>query len=216
MYRYFLRRALLVAAISIASTAVAQDVAPDLLLKAVTADVIDIVKQSRGNLSQPRAVPTEELVERRIVPVFDFPRMTQSAVALNWRLATPAQRASLIREFRTLLVRTYTVAVRNYRDETFEFDTLNITAAGEAVVRSVVKQGAKTRVTIDYDMQKTGAGWKVHEIRMDGVNLIANYRNTFAARVADGGIEGLIKILADKNRQSSYAGSRPGATQDPS
>ena len=214
MYRHLVRHALLAAVLITASVAVAEELAPDQLLKTVTGDVIDIVKQSRGNFGAPRAVQMEELVERRITPVFDFPRMTQSAVALNWRLATPAQRASLVTEFRTLLVRTYSAAVRNYRDETFEFNTLNA-AAGEAVVRSVVRQGGNTRVTIDYDMQKTAAGWKVHEIRIDGVNLIANYRNTFAARVADGGVDGLIKVLADKNRQSSYPGSRPAGVQDP-
>ena len=212
----WVRCAVLAGAVGIAPTAGAQEATPDLLLRRVTSDVVDIVRQSRGNFGVGRSIQMEELIDRKIGPVFDFPRMTQSAVASSWRVATPDQRTTLITEFRTLLVRTYSAAIRAYRDETFEFRTLNVAAGGnEAVVRSIVKQGGSARATIDYDMHKTPAGWQVHEIRMDGVNLIANYRPTFAARVLDGGVDALIKALTDKNRQSSYSGPRPATPQDP-
>ena len=216
MYGRWVQCAVFASVMSTAFTAAAQEVAPDLLLRRVTTEVVDIVRQSRGNFGSGRAIQMEELIDRKIGPVFDFSHMTQSAVASNWRVASPAQRTSLVTEFRTLLVRTYSAAIRAYRDETFDFNTLNVTAGGnEAVVRSVIRQGGSARVTIDYDMHRTPAGWKVQEIRMDGVNLIANYRPTFAARVLDGGVDALIKALTDKNRQSSYSGPRTATVQDP-
>ena len=212
MFRWLVRCAFLLAGSSASAAAAPEELPPDLLLKRLTAEVIDIAKRSRGNFSGARGPQMEELVEHKIVPVFDFARMTERAVERNWRLATAEQRKSLITEFRTLLVRTYSVAIRNYRDETFEFKLLNpAAAAADATVRSVIKQTGSVRTTIDYDMQKSSTGWKVYEIRIDGVNLIANYRETFAARVRDAGVDGLIKALADRNRQSSYSGSGSGS-----
>ena len=212
MARCFLQCAFFVVFASFASAAAADEPTPDFLLKQVTAEVIDIARQSRGNFSVGRGVQMEELVERKIVPIFDFARMTEIAMERNWRGATAAQRKSLIAEFRTLLVRTYTVAIRTYRDETFDFKLLSaVTGATEATVRSIIRQAGAVRATIDYEMQKSALGWKVHEIRIDGVNLIANYRQAFAARVRDGGVDALIKTLSDKNRQSNYSGSSPPA-----
>ena len=180
----------------------AQEPSPDVLLKAATADVLVIVKRGRGHMNAGRTNEVNDLVERKILPLFNFARMAQSALARNWTLASPDQRNALIAEFRTLLVRTYATAMRNYRDEIIDFKLLKLeSGASEATVRSVVLQSGIAKVAIDYDMEKTAAGWKVHEIRMDGVNLIENYRPGFAAKVRDVGIDGLIKALADKNRQ---------------
>jgi phospholipid transport system substrate-binding protein len=127
--------------------------------------------------------------------------MTQTAVARNWVAATPEQRNALTAEFRTLLVRTYCTALRNYRDELIEFMPLNLApGATEATVKSVVRQGASERLTIDYDMQNGAAGWKVFDVKIAGVSLVMAYRESFAAAVRSGGIDGLIKSLADKNR----------------
>jgi phospholipid transport system substrate-binding protein len=212
-----LRRIFITVAITCCGLAAAEP-APHVLLKSVTVEVIEILKQSRGNFSPARGAQAEELVERKIVPIFDFRRMTEIAMDGNWRLATPPQRNALVAEFTTLLVRTYAVAIRNYRDETFDFSLVSgAGGAREATVRSVVRQGAAVLATIDYDMQNRAEGWKVYEIRLDGINLIANYRRTFAARVRDGGVDGLIKTLADKNRQSNYSGapSRAASPDDP-
>ena len=179
----------------------AQDVAPDVLLKAVTLEVIAIIRQDK-DIQAGNPAKVAALVETRILPFFDFTRMTQLAVARNWRLATPEQQTALTTEFKTLLVRTYSTALSSYRDQAIEFKRLRAAFGDtEVTVRSVMKQPGSGPLTMDYDMEKTAAGWKVYDIKIDGVSLITTYRETFAGAVRDGGVDGLIKSLSDKNRQ---------------
>jgi len=191
----------------VTAMASAAEATPDSLLKALTAEVTSIVKRSRGNFSLGNTPDVNQLVERKIVPLFNFSRMTQIAVAGNWHLATPEQRTALTSEFKTLLVRTYATVLRNYRDHAVEFKPLTAEpTATRVTVSSVVRHPGSAGTPVDYEMEKTTTGWKVYEIHFDGVKLIENYRSTFAARVKDVGIDGLIKVLSDKNRQSSYSG----------
>jgi len=182
----------------------AQDVAPDVMLKAVTSEVIAIIRQDK-DIQAGDPAKVADLVETRILPLFDFTRMTRIAVARNWRLATPEQQKALTLEFKTLLVRTYSTALSSYRDQVIEYKPLRLTPdATEVTVRSDVRQAGGERMTIDYDMEKTPAGWKVYDVKITGVSLVTTYRDTFAGKVRDGGIEGLIKSLSDKNRQGGY------------
>jgi phospholipid transport system substrate-binding protein len=182
----------------------AQNVDPDVLLKAVTSEVIAIIRQD-PDIQAGNPAKVTELVEARILPLFDFTRMTQSAVALSWRLATPEQQKTLTAEYKTLLVRTYSVALSSYRDQVIEYKPLRAPPdATEVTVKSEVKEPGKERMTIDYDMEKTPAGWKVYDIKIAGISLVSSYRDAFASRVRAGGIEGLIKSLSDKNRQSGF------------
>lgn len=179
----------------------AQNVAPDVLLSSVTAEVIALIKQDR-EVAGGEPAKVANLVETRILPHFDFARMTQITVARNWRLATPAQQKSLTLEFKTLLVRTYSTALSSYHDQVIEYQPLRAPAgATEVTVKSTVKQSGSERMAIDYDMENTPAGWKVYDIKIAGVSLVTTYRDTFASKVRDGGIEGLIQALSDKNRQ---------------
>jgi phospholipid transport system substrate-binding protein len=179
----------------------AQDVAPDVLLKAVTSEVIAIIKQDK-DIQTGNPAKVADLVENRILPHFDFPRMTQIAVARNWHVATPEQQVALTTEFKTLLVRTYSAALSTYRDQVIEYKPLRAAPdATEVTVRSDVQQSGRERMTLDYDMEKTPAGWKVYDIKIAGLSLVTTYRESFASKVRDGGIEGLIKSLWDKNRQ---------------
>jgi phospholipid transport system substrate-binding protein len=181
--------------------ALADDVAPDVLLKAVTADVIAIVRQDK-EIQAGNPAKVAGVVETRILPLFDFSHMTRLAVARNWKAASIEQQASLTTEFRTLLVRTYSTALSSYRDQVIEFKALRAAAADtEVTVKSVVKQSGMDPLSIDYDMEKTASGWKVYDIKIDGISLITTYRESFAERVRTGGVEGLIKSLADKNHQ---------------
>jgi phospholipid transport system substrate-binding protein len=175
--------------------------APDQLLKAVTAEVLAILKHEKDSQA---GVPVKiaEVVETKILPLFDFTRMTRLAVALNWRTATPEQQQLLTAEFRTLLVRTYSTALFNYREQIIDFKPLRSSpGATEVTVKSVVKQPGADALTMDYDMEKVADGWMVYDIKVDGISLITTYRETFASKVRDGGVDGLIKALADKNRQ---------------
>jgi len=179
----------------------AQDVAPDVLLKAVTAEVLAIIREDK-DIQAGDPAKVSELVETRILPLFDFTRMTQLAVGRNWRLAAPEQQQALTLEFKTLLVRTYSTALSAYRDQAIEYKPLRAAPdAADVTVKSEVRQPGAQRMTIDYEMEKTAAGWKVYDIKVAGVSLVTTYRGTFATTVRDSGIEGLIKSLADKNRQ---------------
>ena len=203
MQNAVLKFALLLISALAAPLSIAQDVAPDVLLKTVTSEVLAIIKQD-GAIQAGNSAKVAELVETRILPHFDFARMTQIAVARNWRAASPEQQEALTSEFKTLLVRTYSTALSGYRDQVIEYKPLRAAPdATEVTVRSDVQQTGKERMTIDYDMEKMPTGWKVYDIKIAGVSLVTTYRDSFASRVREGGIEGLIKSLSDKNRQGA-------------
>ena len=198
------KSALLLLSVLAAPYSFAQDVAPDVLLKAVTMEVITVIRQDK-DIQAGNPAKVADLVETRILPLFDFIRMTQLAVASNWRLATSEQQKTLTTEFKTLLVRTYSAALASYRDQVIEFKRLRAGSGDtEVTVKSVMKQPGREALAMDYDMEKQAAGWKVYDIKIDGVSLITTYRETFAGKVREGGVDGLIKSLSDKNRQSGF------------
>ena len=201
MHKFAFNSALVLISALAAPCALAQDVAPDALLSSITTEVIAIIKEDAA-IRAGNTAKVAVLVETRILPHFDFTRMTQLAVARNWRAASPEQQLALTAEFKTLLVRTYSTALSSYRDQVIEYRPLRAPPdATEVKVRSDVRQPGKDRLSIDYDMEKTPAGWKVYDIHIAGISLVTTYRETFANRVRDGGIESLIKSLSDKNRQ---------------
>lgn len=201
MQKIIFRSALVLIPALAAPLSFAQDVAPDALLKAVTLEVIAIIRQDQdlqaGNLAK-----VSDLVETRLLPLFDFTRMTQIAVARSWRLATPEQQQALTTEFKTLLVRTYSTALSTYRGQVIGFKRLR-TASGdkEVTVKSMIKQPGRVPLTMDYDMEKIAAEWKVYDIKIEGVSLITTCREIFAGKVRERGVDGLIKALSDKNRR---------------
>jgi phospholipid transport system substrate-binding protein len=204
-----MKSALLLALALAAPVAPAQEVEPNVLLQTTTLDVIASIKRERdqhgGQLNH-----VASLVETKVLPLFDFSRMTQIAVARNWRLATPEQRAALTAEFKTLLVRTYSSALSSYRDQVIEFRSMrSVPADTEVTVRSVVKQSGTEPISMDYDMEKTPAGWKVFDIKVAGVSLVTTYRDSFAAIVRGDGVAGLISALEDKNRQGDSRSKAP-------
>jgi phospholipid transport system substrate-binding protein len=186
--------------VALSSVALAQEVAPDVLVKRITTEVIGIIKQDKEiQAGNPRKIA--DLVEKRVLPHFSFARMTQIAMAVNWRRATPEQRKALTEEFKTLLVRTYSNSLSLYRDQVIEFKPLRMRPEdSDVTVKSDIKQKGAQPVTLDYDMEKTPSGWKVYDVKVSGVSLITNYREEFAAQVRESGIDGLIKVLVSKNR----------------
>jgi len=183
-----------------APAALAQGATPDALLRTVADEVIREIGQGREP-GTADAVKVSALVETRVLPLFDFARMTRLAVARNWHLATPEQQRVITEEFRTLLVRTYSAALARYRGERIVFKQLRRATSGtEATVRSEVKQAGNERMVVDYEMAKTPEGWKIHGVKVAGVSLVTNYRDIFGERVREGGVDGLIRFLVDKNR----------------
>ena len=186
--------------VAFSSLALAQDAAPDVLVKSITTEVIGIIKQDKEiQAGNPKKIA--DVVEARILPHFSFARMTQIAVAVNWRRATPEQQKALTEEFKTLLVRTYSNALSLYRDQVIDFKPLRMRPDDtEVAVKSEIRQRGAQPVTLDYDMERTPSGWKVFDVKVSGVSLITNYREEFAAQVRESGIDGLIKTLVSKNR----------------
>jgi phospholipid transport system substrate-binding protein len=187
--------------------AAAQDAqSPDGLVKNVTQDVLAIVKQDR-DIQAGNTKKTVTLVEEKVLPHFNFTRMTALAMGVNWRKATPEQQKQLVDEFRTLLVRTYSTALSSYRNQTIDFKPLRAQPGDtDVMVRSEVRQSGTEPVTIDYSMEKTASGWKVYDVVVGGVSLVTTYRDTFANEVRSSGIDGLLKSLTDKNRQLAAKG----------
>jgi phospholipid transport system substrate-binding protein len=144
-------------------------------------------------------------VETKIVPHFDFRRITQIAMGSNWRRATPAQQEELTREFKGLLVRTYSGALSSYRDQAIDVRPLRAKPEDDEVtVRSFIKQAGAEPIVIEYDLERMDTGWKVFDVRVAGMSLVATYRSSFAEEVRNHGVEGLIEILAAKNRQGGF------------
>ncbi len=189
-----------VAGLILAAGANAQEIAPDALVKNVTEEVLDIVRKDRDiqNGNTKRAI---ELVENKVLPYFNFAHMAQLAVARNWRQATPAQQKTLTDEFRLLLVRTYSKALTEYKNQSVDYKPFKMQAADTDVkVRTEIKQPGGKPIQLDYYLEKQDKGWKVYDIEVAGVSLIINYRESFASEVNQGGIDGLIKSLQAKNR----------------
>jgi len=182
--------------------AASQGAAPDVLLSAATSVVAGKLRQDE-DLQTNIPGKIAELVESTLLPLFDFRHMTRLAVARDWRLASPEQQNALIAEFRTLLLRTYATALADYRVQAIEYKPLRI-APGVTVVtvKSTVKQPGAERMAIDYDMEKTAAGWKVYDIKIGGISLITTYRSSFAQAVREGSVDGLILSLSATNRQA--------------
>lgn len=186
-----------------AAGAQAQGVAPDALAKSVTEEVLSVIRSDK-DIQAGNQKKVLELVEAKVLPHFSFPRMTQLAMGRNWRAANPEQQKKLIGEFRTLLVRTYTTAFTAYKNQTVEYKPVRMAAADtEVVVQSLIKQNSGPPIAVDYNMEKTDSGWKVYNLKIEGVSLIENYRNTFNTEIQKKGVDGLIASLADKNRSAA-------------
>lgn len=178
----------------------AQEEAPDALVKTVTNEVLEIVRKDKDiqNGNTRKAI---DLVEVKVLPHFNFARMTALAVGRDWRKASPAQQKTLIDEFHTLLVRTYSKALTEYRNQTIAFKPLKMQPADtDVTVRTLIQQSGAKPIQLDYNLEKLDKGWKVYDISVAGVSLVTNYRDSFAQEVRNGGIDSLIKSLQTKNK----------------
>jgi len=173
---------------------------PDGLIKTVVSDVMTSVKSDpeiqKGNI--PRIV---DLVEKKIVPYTDMRRTTEMAMGPNWKKASPEQQTQLVSEFKSLLIRTYSGALSQLRDQTVQFKALRAAPDDKEVVVKTVVLGRGDPVPLDYRLEQTANGWKVYDMNIMGVWLVEAYRNQFANQISQNGIEGLIKFLQERNKQ---------------
>jgi phospholipid transport system substrate-binding protein len=195
------------AVLVLAGAARAQITPPDVLVRNVTLEVVDIVSKDRDIQAGDRR-KVIALIETKVLPHFNFGAMTASAVGRNWEKANAEQKARLVEEFKTLLVRTYASAIAAYKDQKFEFRPLRAKPTDTDVTVYVrVLQAGTQPVTIDYDMEKRPDGWKVWDVRVGGISLVANYRTEFDNQIRESGVEGLIRTLQAKNKTLERAAS---------
>lgn len=191
-----------------ALTAVADATPPDMLVKNTANEVLEIIKKDKdiqaGDMRKITA-----LAEEKILPHFDFERMSRMVLGKHWNKASKEQQAQFIAEFRALLIRTYASALSKYRNQTIEYKPLRAQPTDtDVTVKTQILQPGGQPLPIDYSLVKNGDDWKVYDVVIEGVSLVTNYRGQFAAEVKQSGMDGLIQRLADKNKQpSSAAGS---------
>ena len=171
---------------------------PDGLIKIIVADVITSIKSDpemqKGNF--PRVV---DLVEKKIVPHPDMRRTTQLAMGKNWSKASPEQQNQLIMEFKNLLIRTYSGALSQLRDQTVQYKPLRAAPGDTDVIVRTVVVGKADPIPLDYRLEKTNDGWKVYDINIMGAWLIEAYRNQFTNQISQNGVDGLIRFLQERN-----------------
>jgi phospholipid transport system substrate-binding protein len=184
---------------SAALAAVAQ-VTPDAQVKAVATEVTGILKSDPAILNNQSKL--KDLIEAKLVPNFNFARMTQLAMGRNWSKASPEQQATLTKEFRTLLVRTYSSSLANFRNNTIDYRPLRMQPnETDVTVKTVVQQSNGQGIPIDYSMEKGSDGaWKAYDVVVAGVSLVTNYRDEFNSVVNAQGVDALIKQLQSKNK----------------
>lgn len=173
---------------------------PEALVQSMTSDLLNAIKGDATLSGNPQRLL--HLVDEKILPYVNFEKTTRLAAGRYWRQATPDQQKALTKEFRTTLVRTYSGAVSAVKQQTaVELrPSRNEANATDAVVRTLIKQPNGDPIPVDYRLEKVGNGWKVYDVNVLGVWLIENYRNQFSQEITKGGIDGLIKSLADRNR----------------
>jgi phospholipid transport system substrate-binding protein len=200
------KAALLGAALASGSVAQAQDpAAPDQLVKTVTLEVVELITKDKEIQAGNRA-KLVQLIDAKVLPHFNFGAMTALAMGQSWNKANPEQKKRLTEEFRTLLVRTYASALAAYAEQKFDFRPLRAKPSDTDVTVQVrVLQPGSQPVPIDYSMEKTASGWKVYDVMVGGVSLVANYRTEFSNVVRESGIDGLVKNLNTKNRAAEGA-----------
>jgi phospholipid transport system substrate-binding protein len=191
------------ALIGIALPASAQENSPDALVKTVTDEVLSAIRTVKDKRQ------LRDLAEQKVLPHFDFRTMTQLAVGRHWREATPAQQKALEDGFRSLLVNTYTnaLSVTATGKETVEVKPVDAKNGNDVVVHTILRSPARPQpYVVDYRMAKGSNGWKVYDVVVENLSLVTNYRGSFSSEIQRSGIDGLVKVLENKNRELAQTG----------
>ena len=183
----------------LASAVLAQE-APDVLIKQVTEEVLEIVRKDK-DIQNGNARKAIDLVDAKVIPHFNFQHMTALADGKDWRKASPQQQQQLTAEFKTLLVRTYSNALTGYKNQKVVYKPFRMNPGDtEVLVRTEVDQPGSKPVQLDYSLEKLDTGWKVYDVSVAGISLVTNYRDQFGQEIRNSGIDGLIKAISTKNK----------------
>ena len=180
----------------------AADEAPDALIKRISAEVLDNIKSDK-DVQAGDTSKVIGLVDSKIMPNVNFTRMTASAVGRTWRQATPEQQKRLQDEFKILLVRTYSGALSQVKEQSINIKPLRAAPADTEIVVRTEVLGRGDPVQLDYRMEKTTSGWKIYDLNVLGVWLVETYRTQFAQEINAKGVDGLIASLAQRNKANT-------------
>lgn len=179
--------------------AAADIIAPDVMLKQTSDEVIAVIKQKREQLEQDPSL-VYDLVHKYILPHLDEVTIAKLALGKNWREASREQKIEFINEFRNLLIRTYGKSLSEFSDQEINYFPVKLEKGEDrVVVKSEVLQPGGPSIPVSYRLRIKDDAWKVYDLSIDGVSLVTSYRGTFDQEVRKGGIEGLLKYLKDKN-----------------
>jgi phospholipid transport system substrate-binding protein len=184
---------------------------PDELVRTTTEEILRLLKENRAVYQRDKGA-LYAMVDKEVLPHFDFQRMSQWVLGRYWRTATPEQRERFVKEFRDLLVRTYATALLNYRDE----KVIYLPFTGKAddkqvIVRTEIKQSSGApNIPISYSFyNKGGAEWKVYDVSIEGVSLVTNYRTTYADKIRRDGLDALIASISKTSTQNVFRDKGP-------
>jgi len=182
----------------------AADEGPDSLIKRISQEVLESAKSDKDIQAGDQS-KVLKLVEAKVLPYIDFQRMTELAAGRNWRAATPDQQQELVKQFKSLLIFTYSGALSQVKDQRLEYKPFRADPADTDVeVRSqVITPRAGQVIELNYRLAKSAAGWKIYDINVLGAWLIETYKGNFSAEISKSGIDGLIKTLTEKNAKLS-------------
>jgi phospholipid transport system substrate-binding protein len=180
------------------------NVSADMFVKTIADDVITILKKDKDLQSDPEKVYA--LAEDKILPNFNFDRVSRLVLGKNYTKATKEQQEAFQKEFRTLLIHTYASALSKYRNQVIEYKPLrDISDPSQVVVKTLILQPGGQPLGVDYSLEQVGDTWKVYDIVIEGVSLVTNYRGQFSAEIRQGGIDGLIQRISEKNKSNHIA-----------
>lgn len=178
------------------------EIAPDALVRSTAEEVLEIVKKDK-DIQAGDQKKIFALAEEKILPNFNFDRVSQLVLGKSWTKATKEQQEAFQKEFRSLMLRTYATALSKYRNQTIEYKPLRAQPADkEVTVKTLILQPGGQPVAVDYTLEKSGESWKVFDIVIEGVSLVTNYRGQFSTEVRQSGLDGLIQKLVEKNKQA--------------
>jgi phospholipid transport system substrate-binding protein len=191
-----------------AEAAARAEMAPDALVQSVSTEVLDDIKADPA-LRNGDFDKLQKLIDQKVAPNVDFERMTRLSVGPGWRGATPEQRQTLVQEFRTYAVRTYSGALSRVTDHQVRMRPFKSQPSDtDVMVRTQVAPTNGDPIQLDYRLEKTESGWKIYDVTILGVSMVETFRSSFASEVNQSGIDGLIKALADRNRQLAAPGKK--------
>ena len=177
----------------------------DVFVKGVADDVLTIVKKDKDiqNGDQEKIFA---LAEEKIMPNFNFDHVCRLVLGKNFSKASKEQQDAFQREFRTLLIRTYASALSKYRNQTIEYKPMRDIADDKQVtVKTQILQPGGQPIAVDYTLEQMSDVWKVYDITIEGVSLVTNYRGQFSNEIRQGGMDGLIQKLVEKNKSNATA-----------